>query len=76
MSEGRSGGHAKRGSVGSSRESTWRERRQKRREDREREREEEESGLGKGSYQTHRTMSGALGHMQFDERDQELERLC
>ena len=61
--------------MGSSRESTWRERRQKRRKDREREREEEESGLGEGSYQTHRTMSGASGHEQFDERDQELERL-
>ena len=33
------------------------------------------SGLGKGSYQTHRTMSGASGHGQFDERDKELERL-
>ena len=61
--------------MGSSQDSTWRERRQKRREDRERERREEESGLGEGSDQTHRTMSGASGHGQFDERDQELERL-
>ena len=75
MFEGRSGGHIESGSVGSSLDSTWRERRQKRREDRERERREEESGLGEGSDQTHRTMSGASGHGQFDERDQELERL-
>ena len=46
MSEGRSRDHAESGSVGSSRESTWRERRQKRREDREREQEKEQSGLG------------------------------
>ena len=75
MSEGRSGGHAESGFVGSSWESTWRERRQKRREDREREREEEQSGLGEGSYQTHQKMSGASGHGQFNKRDQELERL-
>ena len=61
--------------MGSSQDSTWRERRQKRRKDRERERREEESGLGEGSDQTHRTMSSASGHGQFDERDQELERL-
>ena len=76
MYEGRSGGHAESGSVGSSRESTWRERRHKRREDRERKREEEQSGLGEGLYQTHRTISGASGHGQLDKRDQELERLC
>ena len=49
MSEGRSGGRAQSGSVGSSRGSTWRERRQKRRKDRERLQGEEESGLGEGS---------------------------
>ena len=76
MSEGRSRGHAKSESVGSSQDSTWRERRQKRHEDRERERREEESGLGEGLDQTHRTMSSASGHGQFDKRDQELERLC
>ena len=75
MSEEHSGGHAESGFVGSSRESTWRERRHKRCKDREREREEEQSGLGEGLYQTHRTIPGALGHRQFDERDQELERL-
>ena len=75
MSEGRSGGQAESGSVGSSRDSTWRERRQKMHEDRERGRGEEESGLGEGSDQTHRTMSGASGHGQRDGRDQELERL-
>ena len=75
MYEGHSGGHTESGSVGSSRESTWWERRQKRREDREREQEEEESSLGEGSDQTHRTMLGASGHGQFDERNQELERL-
>ena len=75
MSEGRLEGHAKSRSVGSSLEFTWWERRQKRHEDREREREEEESGLMEGSNQTHRTMSSALGHGQFNERDQELERL-
>ena len=42
MSEGRSGGQAESGSMGSFQDSTWRERRQKRREDRERERREEE----------------------------------
>jgi len=75
MSEGRSGGHAKSGSIGSSRGSTWQERRQKRREDRERLRGEEESGLGEGSNQTHRTMLGASGHGQRDDRDRKLERL-
>ena len=75
MSKGRLGGYVKNGSVGSSRDSTWRERRQKRCENRERERREEESGLKEGSDQTHRTMSGASRHGQFDERDQELERL-
>ena len=75
MSEGRSGGHFESGPMGSSRESTWRERRLKRREDREREREEEQFGLREGSYQTHQTILGASGHGQFDERDQELERL-
>ena len=53
MSKGRSGGHAESESVGSSRDSTWWERRQKRREDKELERREEESGLGEGSDQTH-----------------------
>ena len=75
MSEGCSRGHAESGSVGSFRESTWRERRHKRREDREREREEEQFGLEEGSYQTHRIISSALGHGQFNERDQELERM-
>jgi len=54
---------------------SWQERRHKRREDRDREKEEERSGLGEGSYQTHRTMSGASGYGQFNERDEELERL-
>ena len=75
MSEGRLGGHVESRSVGSFWDSTWWERRIKRREDRERERREEESGLGKGSDQTHQTMSSAPGHGQFDEIDQELERL-
>ena len=75
MSEGSSGGHAESGSIGSSRGSTWRERRQKRHEDRERLRGEEETGLGEGSDQTHQTMSGASGHGQRDDRDQELDRL-
>ena len=61
MSEGRSGDHAKSGSVGSSQGSTWWEQRQKRREDREREREEEQFGLREGSYQTLQTESGAMG---------------
>ena len=76
MSEERSGGHVESGSMGSSRDSIWRERRQKRREDRERKQREEESGLGEGLDQTHRTISGASGHGQFDEKDLELERLC
>ena len=49
MFERRSEGHAKSGSVGSFRDTTWRERRQKRHEDRERVRGEEGSGLGEGS---------------------------
>jgi len=58
--------------VGSFRGSTCQEQRHKRREDRDRGQEKEGSSLGKGLYQTHRTMSGALGHGQFDKRDEEL----
>ncbi|XP_030939954.1 uncharacterized protein LOC115964859 [Quercus lobata] len=76
MSEGRLGGQVESGSIGSSQDSTWGERRQKRHKDRERERREEESCLGEGLDQTQRTMLGASGHGQCDERDQELERLC
>ena len=49
MSEERSGGQAKSGSIGSSRGSMWQERRQKRHEDREHLRGEDESSLGEGS---------------------------
>ena len=76
LSKIRSGSYAKSGSVGSSRGSTWWEQRHKRHEDRDRGQEEERSGLGEGSYQTHRTMLGASRHKQFDERDEELEWLC
>ena len=76
MSKGRSGGQSESGSIGSSRGSTWRERRQKKCEDRERVRGEEESSLGEGSDQTHRTMLRASGHGQRDGRDRELEWLC
>ena len=76
MSERRSGDQAENGSIGSSRGSTWRERRQKRHEDREHVRGEEEFGLGKGSDQTHRTMSSTSRHGQRDGKDRELERLC
>ena len=75
MSDRRLRSHAENDSMGSSQGSTWRERRHKRCEDREREREEEQSGLGEGSYQTHRTISSASRHKKFDERDEELERL-
>ena len=75
MSEGHSRGHAESGFAGSSRGPTWRERRQKRREDREHEWAEEQSGLGEGSYQTLRTVSGATGHDQHEERNQEIEQL-
>ena len=75
MSERRSRDHAESKSVGSSQGSTRRERWQKRQEDKECEREEEQSGLKEGSYQTHRMISGATGHGQFKERDQEVERL-
>ena len=75
MSERRLGSYVESGFGGSSRGSTWREKRHKRREDKDREREEERSGLGEGSYQTHWIMSGALGHGQFDKRDEELELL-
>ena len=73
--ERRLGSYAESGSVGSSQGSTWREQRHKRREDRNRGQEEERSGLGEGSYQTYRTMSGASGHRQYDERDEELKWL-
>ena len=76
MSKRRSESHAKSGSIGSSRGSMWRERRHKRHEDNNREQEEKQSGLGEGSHQTHRTMSGALGHRQFDEKEEELKHLC
>ena len=75
MSQGCSGGHAESGSIGSSRGSTWLERRQKRHEDKERKHRKEESSLGKGSNQTHRTMSSASRHGQHNERDQEMEWL-
>ena len=75
MSEEHSGGRAPSSSIGSSRGSTWRERRQKRREDREHPRGEERSGLGEGSNQTHRTISGVSAHRQYDDRDRELEWL-
>ena len=55
----RSEGSVDSGLMGSSRGSTWRERRQKGREDREREQEEEQSGLGEGSYQTNWAVSNA-----------------
>ena len=75
MSEERSGGRAPSSSIGSSRGSTWRERRQKQREDREHPRGEERSGLGEGSNQTYRTVSGVSAHRQYDDRDRELEWL-
>ena len=75
MSERRSGSYVESDSMGSSRGSTWREQWHKRCEDRDREQEEKRSGLGEGSYQTHRTVSGASGLRQFDERDEELKRL-
>nr|XP_023890961.1 uncharacterized protein LOC112003025 [Quercus suber] len=70
-----SGGNAESDSAGSSRGSTWRERRQKRREDPAYEPPEERSGLGEGSYQTGRTASHASRHTQPNARDEELERL-
>ena len=75
MSEERSRGRASSNSIGSSRGSTLRERRQKRWEDREHPRGEERSGLGEGSDQTHRTVLGVSAHRQYDDRDRELERL-
>ena len=75
MSEERSGGRAPSNSIGSSRGSTWRERRQKRQKDKEHPRGEERSGLEEGSDQTHRTVSGVSVHRQYDDRDRELERL-
>ena len=75
MSDRRLESYAKSGFVRSSRGSTWRERRQKRREDKECEQDEERFGLREGSYQTHRTMSGAAGYGQFDKRDEEFELL-
>ena len=75
MSEEHFGGHAECKSARSSRGSTWRERRQKRHEDQERELAKGQSGLGEGSYQTLRTVLGAMEHDQHDERDQEIEQL-
>ena len=75
ISEGCSGDHVESRSIGSSRGSTWQERRQKRREDRERKREEEQSALGEGLYQTFQTVSSAMEHERHDERDREIEWL-
>ena len=75
MSEERSGGRAPSSSIGSSRGSTWRERRQKQQEDKEHPRGEERSRLGEGSDQTHGTVSGVSTYRQYDDRDRELERL-
>ena len=50
MSEGHSKGRVESRSAGSTRGSTWRERRQKRRDVWESELAEEQSGLGEGSY--------------------------
>ena len=75
MSESHSGDHAGTGSVGSSRESSWRERRQKERKDRGHDQQEVISGTGEGSYQTQRTVSGATGRRQREKWDEELERL-
>ena len=75
MSEGQLGSYAESDSGRSSQGSTWRERRQKRREDKEHEQEEKQSGLGKGSFQTHRIMLGVSGRECFDRKDEELERL-
>ena len=72
MSERCSRSYAESGFGGSSRGSTWQERRQKRREDREY--EEGQFGLGEGSFQTYRTMSGASGRNRFNRRDEELEQ--
>ena len=63
------------GFEGSSRGSTWRERRHKRHEDRDCEWEEERSGLGEGSYQTNWMISSASRHGHFDKRDEEHECL-
>ena len=75
MFEERSGGRVPSSSIGSSRGSTWREKRQKWREDREHPRGEERPRLGEGSAQTYRTVSGISAHKQYDDRDRELERL-
>ena len=75
MSERHLGDHAGTGSVGSSRGSSWRERRQKEREDRRHDQLEVMSGTGKGLYQTQRMVSGATGRRQREERDEELKRL-
>ena len=56
MSEGHSGSYVESAFGGSSRGSTWWERRHKRHEDRDREWEEERSSLGEGLYQTHPTI--------------------
>ena len=75
MSERHLGDHVETESVGSSRGSSWRERRQKEREDREYDQRKEMSDIGEGSYQTQRTVSSATGRRQKEERDKELERL-
>ena len=75
ISKEHSRGHAESESAGSSRGSTWRERRQKRHEDQERELAKGQFGLGEGLYQTLRTVLGAIEHDQHDERDQEIEQL-
>ena len=75
MFERHSGDHVGTGSEGSSRGSSWRERRQKEREDRRHDQLEVMSSMGEGSYQTQRTVSGAMGRRQREEWDEELKRL-
>ena len=75
MSKRRSGDCAGIGSEGSSRGSSWRKRRQKEREDRRHDQLEVMSGTGEGSYQTQRTVSGAMGQRRREEQDEEVGRL-
>ena len=73
MSERRSTSYTENAFGGSSWGSTWRERRQKRCEDKEY-KEQGQSGLGEGSFQTYRTMFGALGCDRFNKRDEKLNQ--
>lgn len=75
MSGHHSASYVDSGFGGSSRSSSWRERRHKRNENRRHDWDEERSGLGGGSLQTYRFVSDIPEQEHHDRRGQELEHL-